>query len=159
MRYQITSYQMIREMLQTLPLDDSCLEWPRYRNPSGYGQVGIGCKVRLVHRVAYELSTGPIPEGHGVLHRCDNPACFRPNHLFTGTDADNAKDCIAKGRRRYRGVKGDLQPGAKLTTEIVRKIKKLCSEGCSQASLARAYGVSQGLISSIKLGHSWSHID
>lgn len=80
-----------------------CWEWQGTRTAQGYGGFRIGGTMRKAHRVAWELTHGPIPPGAGphgtcVLHRCDNPGCVRPDHLFLGTNRDNARDREAKGR-------------------------------------------------------------
>ena len=87
-------------------IGDDCWEWQAYRipPPSGYGQFGMGGRrgrMHPAHRVAWLLWHGTIPEGMRVLHRCDNPPCVRPDHLFLGTQADNVRDMHQKGR--YRG--------------------------------------------------------
>jgi hypothetical protein len=79
---------------------DACWPWRGRADSDGYGQV---FRFRKAHRVAYELAVGPIPDGHGVLHRCDNPPCCNPKDLFTGTQAVNSADMIAKGRARFGG--------------------------------------------------------
>lgn len=74
-----------------------CLEWQGARL-RGYGRVRRAGRMQYAHRVAWEEVNGPIPDGLLVLHRCDNPPCVRPEHLFLGTDADNARDKAEKGR-------------------------------------------------------------
>ena len=78
-----------------------CWEWTGARARFGHGlvHVGPGGKLAQTHRVAWELMVGPVPEGMGVLHRCDNPPCVRPDHLFLGTQQDNVRDMWAKGRQ------------------------------------------------------------
>jgi hypothetical protein len=81
---------------------DECWEWKGLRHQQGYGLIrasGVGKNLMLrTHRVAWELQNGSVPDGMHILHRCDNPPCCNPNHLFPGTDADNMKDMAAKGR-------------------------------------------------------------
>lgn len=77
-----------------------CLEWTGWTNNWGYGLIRIAYKVRLTHKVAYELKKGEIPDGMLVLHTCDNPPCLYEGHLFTGTQSDNMKDMHSKGRGR-----------------------------------------------------------
>lgn len=84
---------------------DGCWLWQAQVHPRGYGRFAIGSRTDKTrqqvpaHRVAYELGNGPIPEGHYVCHRCDNPPCCNPAHLFTGTQQENMNDMKAKGRQ------------------------------------------------------------
>lgn len=79
---------------------DGCWEWTAARFPKGYGKFAIGSRnIEGAHRMAWLLTSGPIPEGLFVCHRCDNRICCRPNHLFLGTPGDNVRDMLAKGRR------------------------------------------------------------
>lgn len=77
---------------------DGCWEWMGNRGPRGYGTIKVAGKVYRTHRYAYALVNGPIPEGYFVCHRCDNPPCCRPDHLFLGTAKDNNHDMMRKGR-------------------------------------------------------------
>jgi hypothetical protein len=97
-----------------LPLEDrfwagvdtsgECWVWTRATNEGGYGKIGDGHRVRGTHAVSWELAYGPIPRGVGlcVLHRCDNPPCVRPDHLFLGTVQDNNQNMIRKGRAAWQ---------------------------------------------------------
>lgn len=76
-----------------------CWEWVGYLNEKGYGKFRLNNKLQRAHRISYALKYGAIPEGMLVCHRCDNPKCVNPEHLFIGTTTDNARDSISKGRR------------------------------------------------------------
>ena len=119
------------------------MEYTGFRNAGGYGLAGCG----LVHRQAYREAFGEIPEGMMVLHKCDNPACANPEHLFLGNNASNMADMKNKGRGRARP--GEHSPNAKLTMVEAREIRHAYCEGCSQMELASKYGVSQRAISLI----------
>lgn len=131
-----------------------CWEWPSI-NGAGYGQVWFDKKIRLAHRVAWELTHGPIKNDgsyHGicVCHRCDNPRCVRPDHLFLGTHKENLSDAGRKGRMRgLTGVKGEQHPKSKLTDAQRAEIRSLRGRE-KQGLTARRFGVSQACISSIQ---------
>ncbi len=77
---------------------DECWQWTASTDKDGYGKIRRGDKHDRAHRVAYELSTGPIPDGLFVCHSCDNPGCVNPGHFFLGTSLDNNRDRARKGR-------------------------------------------------------------
>lgn len=81
---------------------DACWNWTAFRKPNnGYGTFHIGGRsgaIVLAHRLSYQIHFGPVPDDLSVLHRCDNPACCNPGHLFLGTQQDNVDDREAKGR-------------------------------------------------------------
>ena len=84
---------------------DACWPWTGRKFENGYGQFKLGSKCRKASRVSWELHNGPIPEGKYVLHRCDNPPCVNPTHLFLGTHKENMSDMVAKGRHKnWRAV-------------------------------------------------------
>ena len=75
-----------------------CIEWIGYRDPKGYGRFSTGWGEVLAHRIAFIMHHGSIPDQLHVLHRCDNPPCINPHHLFAGTNQDNMTDKVTKGR-------------------------------------------------------------
>lgn len=75
-----------------------CWEWTASKQPSAYGKYWTGDKLVRAHRHSFEVFCGPIPDGKYVCHRCDNPACVNPDHLFLGSNSDNMKDCHGKNR-------------------------------------------------------------
>lgn len=150
---------------------DACWEWTLGRSPRGYGKIKIaGCHLRA-HRVAYELAIGPIPDGLWVLHRCDNPPCCNPAHLFLGTAADNAADMVAKGRakgaprgllngsytRPDRRPRGERNGQAKLTAEAVAAMRREYGAGdVTQQVLSERYGVARSMVSRIVNRQRWA---
>jgi hypothetical protein len=137
---------------------DGCWLWKGSRSKSGYGQIGHGRLNNFrAHRVAYQVLVGSIPKGMCVLHRCDNPACCNPAHLFLGTNADNSADMVAKDRqckgerhwtkkRTPLVPRGDNHHKAKLTDIDVSDIRFLCGNGLTQRQLSLEYGVRQSSI-------------
>ena len=88
---------------------DECWLWEKSKSAKGYGQINSGGTMARAHRVAWELSNGPIPKGVCVLHKCDVPICVNPSHLFLGTLKDNFDDAVAKGRI-VRSATGPFEP-------------------------------------------------
>jgi len=137
---------------------DSSVCWPfkGTLDNDGYGKFVLEPDC-LAHRVAYRLFIGDIPDGKQVLHKCDNPACCNPRHLFLGTASDNMKDMWAKNRHP-RPI-GEKNNHAKLTKSSVLTIRDMYASGkYHQKDLAKLYHVSQALISAIITRRNWTHI-
>lgn len=134
-----------------------CWVWTASLRPNGYGQLKFrGRAGRKAHRVSWELHNGPIPPGASVLHRCDNPACVRPEHLFTGVQATNMKDMDAKGRRKIPGLRGTAIGNSKLSESDVVTIRQLRNvEGRKLNDVAARFGISYSTVSEIALGKTW----
>ena len=81
--------------------ENKCWEWKGSRHDWGYGAIPYKKQKLSAHRFAYETFVAPIPEGMFVCHHCDNPICSNPSHLFLGTNLDNIKDCVKKGRHPF----------------------------------------------------------
>ena len=121
------------------PCQTCCWEWQgrHTNNKWNYGRMTIQGKTYPTHRLAWVLTHGAIEDGLWVLHRCDNPPCVNPAHLFLGTAGDNARDAAYKGRLRI--LKGGAHPNARLTWEEVERIRTLYAQGTTQATLARMF--------------------
>ena len=87
-------------------ITDDCWEWTACKTSFGYGQLGIDGIMTNAHRISWEISNGPIPDGMVICHKCDNPGCVNPDHLFAGTHKDNIADCISRGMRGCTGFRG-----------------------------------------------------
>lgn len=130
--------------------DEGCWEWQAEKTSNGYGayrKSGQGRKIYLAHRYAYELAYGAFDKKLFVCHKCDNPQCIRPDHLFLGTNEDNMKDAVRKQRQKRT-----------LSNEKVREIVKLKEQGENGAKIALKYDVAPTTIYSIFAGETWSHV-
>jgi hypothetical protein len=139
-----------------------CWMWTAGRFERGYGafqwQKG---KVVKAHRAAWTLFKGEIPEGLFVCHKCDEPLCVNPEHLFLGTARDNSQDMIAKGRGKYPGPtsppKGTQHHKAKLTEAEVLQIRAI-GYSARMIDTANAFGISEANVSSIVRKETWKHL-
>ena len=130
--------------------ENGCLVWNKSVSHNGYGLMNVGGKNARVHRVAYELAFGEIPNGQQVCHMCDCPPCCNPRHLFLGTAKENAQDRQLKGRGGVR------TRGTKLTKADVLSIRN--SKG-SVAAIATQFDISVSTVYAIVNGSRWGSLN
>lgn len=137
---------------------DGCWIWLgslRSKRKGEYGALNVYGQRTTTHRFSWQLHYGPIPDGQCVLHRCDNPKCVRPDHLFLGTNPENTQDKTNKGRQ----AKGSGHGMSKLTEVQVAEIRRLRTQGLgTQRGVARLFGVDHGTIRFIERGLTWKHV-
>jgi hypothetical protein len=121
-----------------------CWIWTGPRHVRGYGHVRYNGKASRAHRVAWAIANGPVPKGMAVCHRCDNPPCVRPEHLWVGTQAENLADMRAKGRMANRPKVAAL-PDEELAS-LLRSLYE-SSPAMSMRVIGRELGVSKGTVS------------
>lgn len=132
-----------------------CWEWTGSKDANGYGRLNINNRPILAHRLSWELHFHEISSDQHVLHRCDNPGCVRPDHLFLGDQVANNADMVAKGRFSP-GVSRGIDHGcAKLTEEQVRYIR---ASKESDQLMADKFGISRRHIRDIKARMAWAHL-
>ena len=118
---------------------DSCWIWMGYKYSNGYGQVTIKGVKGLTHRLYWMFENGPIPTGMYICHKCDNPSCVNPDHLFLGTQLDNVRDMIKKGRQNFGHPCGEENHFSKLTEDQVMLIR---TSKLRPIQLAKKYAIS-----------------
>jgi hypothetical protein len=145
---------------------NGCWEWHGARSGQ-YRMVSFDGKTIGAHRAAWLMAKGAIPDGMFVCHRCDNPPCVNPEHLFLGTPTDNVHDMLNKGRhvpptgmrnwaaRNPERARGERNGTAKLTDAQVAEIKSALADGARPAALAETYGVKSATIYAIRRGDNW----
>lgn len=133
----------------------ACWVWTAGKNNGGYGAIISDSGPLLAHRVSWQMHFGDIPEGLHVCHKCDNPACVNPEHLFLGTHQDNMRDMHSKARGGRKQPKGESHFNSKLSVSDIRLIRA-CGEGSYVA--ARMFGVTPSTIRKIRRGDSWGHV-
>ncbi len=163
---------------------NGCWEWTA-KKKFGYGRFFVNGKFRQAHRVSYEMIVGPIPDGLCACHKCDNPSCVRPEHIFLGTHAENMRDAVIKGRipsgdrhilRRHpeRAARGD-RSGARMhperlprgedngysrvtSSQVIAIRAAYASGGVTQRELGERYGITQSNVSAILMRKTWRHV-
>jgi hypothetical protein len=140
-----------------------CWLWTGGIRRHGYGLFTAAKFSWFAHRFSWTLHYGPIPDGLYVCHRCDNPACVNPAHLFLGTQADNMHDMVRKGRHAWkvgaeRAARGERIGASKLTADDVRAIRVANATGATQRQLAGQYGLCQSTVWKIVHRLQWVHV-
>ena len=134
-----------------------CWEWKKGKDKDRYGRVQINYKLQRTHRLSYREFVGKIPEGKLVLHKCDNPPCCNPNHLFLGTKKDNSDDM--KNKNRGKWLIGEKHGISKLNKKQVIQIRKYWKTGkYTQMKLGKIFNISRPQISNIINNKVWKHI-
>ena len=136
---------------------DECWKWTPPLDSYGYGVICNNYKILKAHRISWELHFGPITNGLHCLHKCDEPSCVNPNHLFLGTHTDNVRDMHKKGRAP--DTAGVANGNAKLNEDAVRNIRKYYAAGAVKKEwLASVYGVHRITIHQIVSGQTWGEL-
>ena len=143
----VSDDDLLRMMImnKTVVSERGCWEWQGAGHDAGYGIIMRKRKRMFVHRLSYELWRGPIPKGMVIRHKCDNPCCVNPNHLIYGTQGDNIRDIVERGRHT----------GARLTPEAVAEIR---ASDEPTSMLASKYGVGVMSINRARRGSTWGHL-
>lgn len=136
-----------------IPADPTmCWLWQGKRFPNGYGMFTRIRKTLLAHRFSYELHVGPIPKGLLIRHRCDNRPCVNPQHLLPGTQAQNIRDAVERGRMPH----GERST-TKLTTEIVQTIRQRVAHGEVMKHVAIDMGINYRTVQNVVHRISWKY--
>ncbi len=134
---------------------NACWEWTAAKSEKGYGFFHNGHRLVRAHRLSYELTNGPIARGMLVCHRCDNPACVNPAHLFVGTVRDNTIDMLNKGRAQRGWRVGENSHRAKITEVAVLDIR---SKRLGRREFAALYRIARDTVRDIQRRRCWRHL-
>jgi hypothetical protein len=141
--------------------EDECWEWRGAHHPNGYGRINVNRRALPAHRCVWRLTQCAfLPDHLFVCHRCDNPQCCNPKHLFIGTNYDNVRDAVRKNRNsKPPTYQGEQHPSARLTVSQVLEIRqRRRTHNMSISTLANQYHVNTGTISDIVHGYTWQHL-
>jgi hypothetical protein len=154
----VRTRQQAVDLLRTnFTVRNGCHEWNGYRTKAGYPLIAFEGKTHYAHRLALECKMGELKQGIGALHRCDNPPCINPDHLFPGTQKDNGKDMVKKGRWGNKISPGSMNGFAKLTENNVRKMRQMKKCGSPYRDIGLVFGVAASTACyAIKYG--WRHV-
>lgn len=145
----------MQRLMALVEITDDCWFFIGSLNSDGYGNFQYKGKSDKAHRVSWKIHNGPIPEGMHVLHRCDNPACVRPDHLFLGTHQYNMADRDRKKRASGGRKIGERNNFAKITEAEVKAIRR---DTRRLVDIAPEYGLSISAVGFIKQRKTWRHV-
>ena len=130
---------------------NDCWLWTGNITVHGYGFMSVEGKIWPAHRLSYTMHYGPIPDGLLVCHACNTPRCVRPNHLYLGSDKDNARDKVLS-------MPLALRTRGKMTSSTVKKIRNMATQGVSKHAIAKRFGLSYTTVWAIVTRKTWAHI-
>jgi hypothetical protein len=146
--------EVLLRLLRGTKLSTSgCWEWGGAKSSSGYGRIGFDGARWACHRLMAHIKVGAVKPDDIVCHRCDNPCCINPEHLFIGTQKQNVDDRDAKGRRNQ--VRGARQGSSKLTEDMVKAIRL---DTRKPSIIADEYGISRAHVGNLKHNRAWKHV-
>lgn len=153
--------ELIEKFLKKLPntlTENYCWEWQGIKDKQNYGILHHNRKNLKAHRISYEIYySEPLGELY-CLHKCDNPSCVNPNHLFSGTNLDNMRDKVKKGRCFTGNQKGEKNGSSKLKDKDVIDIRYLYSKGITKKQLAKKYNIHEINVYYIITNKTWKHL-
>lgn len=163
MRYQISNYEYLKIRLAeinddlSLPWDTyPCIPWDRGCRTWGYGTATIKGGLFAVHRLAYSIAFGPFDETKLICHRCDNPPCFRPIHLFLGGKLENSQDMWNKGRGPNQS--NEKNGNSKVTANQVITMREMYFGGMTIMEISKRFSLSHSGASKIVHFRHWKNI-
>jgi len=133
----------------------TCWLWIGSKDPNGYGKMSYRNYPTNAHRMSWILNKGDIPDSKFILHKCDNPPCVNPDHLFVGTAKDNSTDMVRKGRHARFSNRGESCGSSKLRELDVSNIRKMKTMGISVSNIIKHYNISKSQIKRIINFQSW----
>jgi len=148
---EIISNKYLPRFFQKIKITEDCWIWTASKRKSGYGLFKFNKKLISSHRFSWKIHFGEIPNGLNVCHKCDNP-----KHLFIGSQLDNMKDQIAKGRQRYSY--GSSNGASKLNEKQIIELKNDFHAGVKRKDIARKYGISIRNIYWVVKGVTWKSV-
>jgi hypothetical protein len=139
--------------------ENGCWIWNGGKSGDGYGAIKVNGRQISTHRQAFKEFIGEIYQGLCVCHKCDQPLCCNPDHLFLGTPKENTKDSVKKCRARCAKQNGSQNHSTKLDETIVRQIKELFSKGYMVTDLHDLTGIPLKTLEGIKYNITWRHVN
>ncbi len=136
------------------PTPKGCWLWTAAIDTPGYGAFIINGKKRNSHRIAYELTYGPIDRNMDIMHKCDVRLCCNPDHLVAGTRLQNVQDAQLKNRLAC----GTNVGSSKINEPMVRMIRHFALLGLGQAEIAKISGLNRKIIHDVVKGNTWAHV-
>jgi hypothetical protein len=148
------AFNSIQHRFQTIPWT-GCWIWTGWSDENGYGKLSNNLTRMRAHRWTYELFKGKIKKGAVICHTCDITACVNPDHLYEGTQADNVRDRVLRGRGGSHKIAGENSKNSKLKKEDVWEIR---SSKQTLSFLAKKFGIGTSQVHRIKTNKSWKGI-